>query len=98
MRPQHPGYKLWHQKKNKISKYFSFLVIWEVKGGLWGPSATASWAVAMDGGLTSSAQCCQGPGLGGHGDKVCTLEHVYGQTPEPPQSGTTANTTHMIPG
>lgn len=34
MRPQHPGYKLWHQEKknNKILKYFSFLVFGRLRG------------------------------------------------------------------
>lgn len=35
MRPQHPGYKLWHQeKKHKILKYFSFLVFGRLGGSL----------------------------------------------------------------
>lgn len=58
--------------------------------------ATGSWGKAMDGSLTSSASVYQGPRLGGHGDNIGTLEHVYWQTSELPQSLTTGNITHVL--
>lgn len=55
MRPQHPGYKLWHQeKKHKILKYFSFLVFGRLEGSL-GTLGHRLLGKAVDSSLANSA-------------------------------------------
>lgn len=82
----------------QILKYLSFLVFGRLKGTLGTLGyrylrQSHGWQSHQ---LTSSASVYQGPRLGGHGDNIGTLEHVYWQTSELSQSLTTGNITRVL--